>query len=395
MTEKNTTISQQPIHVHFNLQAYNIRNGFHTYETEITRRLSRCDDIEADAYCFSARTSWPVREDLPVRRIAFPFYMAFRNSTISFPRRIASSIFRPFAPFISFNCLTGGNPGDIFVFFENSVPSLKLKGKVIAVLHDIIPIRMVDACGKELETRFRRMAEELIRKTAKIITVSEYSKKDITDYFNTDGSKIEVIHNAVNAEEFSRDKSTSEYFRGLRKKYGLPEKYILHFGSCLAQKNIDTLIRAYAMLPENLRDEYSLMITNPDDEVMKCAGENGVSGRMIYADKIPDEDKPGIYQLASLFAWPSYIEGFGIPILEAQASGVPVVSSNTASMPEVAGNAAVYFDPYDTAGMSEAMHKCLTDEILRSELIAKGYENVKRFSWDESARKFHDIITSL
>ena len=225
--------------------------------------------------------------------------------------------------------------------------------------------------------------------------MSEYSRKGIAECFNVDGSQIEVVYNAVNAEEFSRDKSSSEYFRGLRKKYGLPEKYILHFGNCLPHKNVEGMIRAYAMLPENLRAEYGLVIPNPNGSVRKCAGENGVSGNVIYTDKIPDEDKPGIYQLASLFAWPSYIEGFGIPILEAQASGVPVVSSNTASMPEVAGNAAVYFDPYDTAGMSEAMRRCLTDEILRGELVAKGYENIKRFSWDKSAEKFHDIITSL
>ena len=102
-----------------------------------------------------------------------------------------------------------------------------------------------------------------------------------------------------------------------------------------------------------------------------------------------------MYQLASLMAWPSYIEGFGLPILEAQASGVPVVSSDSSSMPEVAGDSVVYFNPYDTDGMSQAMTKCLTDELLRSELVAKGYENLKRFSWDKSAKKFHDIITSL
>lgn len=399
MAEKTATISQQPaasspIHVHFHLQACHNRSGISTFETEITRRLMHYDDIQSDAFYISLRHSWPAREDLPVRRIVTPHCIAFTSTTTNFSHRIISSISKMFAPFISFNFLTGGKPDDTFVFFENAVPSIRLKGKVIAVLHDIIPLRF-EVLSSGIIDKIRKNAEDLIKRATKVITVSEYSKKDIIDGLDADGSKIEVIHNAVNAEEFSRDKSTSEYFRGLRKKYGLPEKYILHFGSCLAQKNIDTLIRAYAMLPENLRDEYSLMITNPDDEVMKCAGENGVSGRMIYADKIPDEDKPGIYQLASLFAWPSYIEGFGIPILEAQASGVPVISSNTASMPEVAGNAAVYFDPYDTAGMSEAMHRCLTDEILRSELIAKGYENVKHFSWDESARKFHDIITSL
>ena len=133
----------------------------------------------------------------------------------------------------------------------------------------------------------------------------------------------------------------------------------------------------------------------PNDEVRQLAVELGITDRVIFADNVPEKDKPGIYQLASLMAWPSYIEGFGIPILEAQASGVPVVSSNTSSMPEVGGDSVIYFDPNDTDEMSKAMSKCLTDETLRSELIAKGYENINRFSWDKSAEKFYGIITSL
>ena len=99
--------------------------------------------------------------------------------------------------------------------------------------------------------------------------------------------------------------------------------------------------------------------------------------------------------MADLFAWLSFYEGFGIPILEAMASGVPVVCSNRTSIPEVAGDAAVLVDPENISEISNAIEKVLTDENLRADLISKGYENTKRFSWEKSAQKLHDIILSL
>ena len=297
-------------------------------------------------------------------------------------------------PFISFNRIMGGKPEDVYVFFENAIPATTVKGKIIAVLHDIIPLRLAAFAG-EWSDICRNNAGNILSRADRVVTVSEYSKRDIISFFNADPEKISVVYNAVDAEKFSRGKSSTEYLRGVRSKYGLPDKYILHFGSCLPQKNVPNLVRAYSMLSESLKDEYSLMITHPNDEVRQLAVELGITDRVIYADNVSEKDKPGIYQLASLMAWPSYIEGFGIPILEAQASGVPVVSSNTSSMPEVGGDSVIYFDPNDNDEMSKAMSICLTDETLRSELIAKGYENINRFSWDKSAEKFYGIITSL
>ena len=181
----------------------------------------------------------------------------------------------------------------------------------------------------------------------------------------------------------------------IRAEYGLPEKYILYVGSCFGHKNIPSLIKAYSLLPDDLKDTYKLAITNANDDVKNSAIENHVSGNMIYLKRFPDRDKAKIYQGASLFAFPSLHEGFGIPLIEAMAAGVPVVSSSASVMPEVVGDAALLFEPRDVHGMSRAMERVLTDENLRCELIAKGYENVKRFSWEKSAEKLHDVIINL
>ncbi len=387
------------IHVHCNLQVFQ-KCGINTYQTEITQRLFQYDDIDVDPFYLSARHV-ERDEKFPVRRVNIPGYMVYRHHDLQFSRRPIAYAFNLLKPFISFNKIVGGKTDDVFAFFDNSIPTLPITGKTITVLHDVFPFHIE---GLPWDDTFKKNARAIAKKATRIVTVSEYSKKDIVEVLHADPDKIDVVYNAVDPEIFSREKTSAEKFRALREKYGLPEKYILHFGSCLPQKNVPALIRAYSMMPDALKNEYSLVITNPEqvvetsegkDDIRKIAAENGVSDYVVFPEKISDDDKIGMYQLASLMAWPSYLEGFGIPILEAQASGVPVVSSDSSSMPEVAGDSVVYFNPYDTDGMSQAMTKCLTDELLRSELVAKGYENLKRFSWDKSAKKFHDIITSL
>ncbi len=388
------------IHVHCNLQVFQ-KCGINTYQTEITQRLFQYDDIDVDPFyiCFKILGE---DGDFPRRRVRFPRHFVFYAHEVPTSRKPVSFLFDLIKPFVSFDSIIGGKSEDVFIFFDNTMTTMPVKGKTIALLHDIIPLRMAGVF--KWEDFFRKNAKNVVKNATRIVTVSEYSKKDIVEVLHADPDKIDVVYNAVDPEIFSREKTSAEKFRALREKYGLPEKYILHFGSCLPQKNVPALIRAYSMMPDALKNEYRLVITNPEqvvetsegkDDIRKIAAENGVSDYVVFPEKISDEDKIGMYQLASLMAWPSYLEGFGIPILEAQASGVPVVSSDSSSMPEVAGDSVVYFNPYDTDGMSQAMTKCLTDELLRSELVAKGYENLKRFSWDKSAKKFHDIITSL
>ena len=378
------------VRVHCCLQMI-MKCGINTYQTEITSRLLQYHDIDVDSLRVSMQ-NFETDTDFPVRHVKFPGWLAFSNHETPLSRKIISCAFELVRPFISFNKLTGCNPEDVFVFFDNAMTALPIKGKVITVLHDVIALHSEFPHNKG---PFRKGAEHAVKKSAKIVTVSEFSRKDIAEQLKIDPSKIDVVYNAVDAEKFSREKTSAESLRALREKYGLPEKYILHLSRYNPRKNVKNFIRAYSMLPDKLKEEYGLVITNPNDEVRKFAGECGVSSRVIYVDDISDSDKPGIYQLSSLFVWPSFMEGFGLPILEAQASGIPVVSSNTSSMPEVAEDSAVYFDPYDVEGMSQAMAKCLDDEVLRGELVAKGYENLKRFSWDKSAKKFHDIIKNL
>jgi len=116
---------------------------------------------------------------------------------------------------------------------------------------------------------------------------------------------------------------------------------------------------------------------------------------VVFTGYIEEKDKSALYTMAEAFVFPSLYEGFGIPILEAQQCGVPVVTSNNSSMPEVAGDGAVYVDPYDVSDIANSIERLLVDEELKRNIINAGYENAKRFSWEESAEKLGEIIKNI
>ena len=336
----------------------------------------------------------------PVKQIRFPSNAVFLSVHLGFNLKSAVKYaLNLLGRIFSFNLITGGGSNDVYVFTENDMPTMRIRGKTVVVIHDIIPLRVKydssrknpDAIGKYTERIFARNTEDVLKRASCIITVSEFSRQDIADYYHIDPARIKVVCNGIDPAVYA-----GKYdLQSIREKYVLPDKYVLYFGACSARKNVETLIRAYSKLPENLRREYKLVITNPVEDTTDCVKDCGISDNVHYIKAVPESDKPAIYQMASLSVWPSLYEGFGLPVLEAMASGVPVICSNVTSMPEVAGNAAILVDPLDDSVMSKEIERVLTDSDLRSELIAKGYENIKRFSWDESAKKFHDIIINL
>ena len=383
-------MNNPPVRVHFDMQFIGIHCGMGTYETELALRLMKYDDlnITASYFLLLGKDRKVDQFNFPVKRAKIPtplIYHVLSKKKRRLLHAMEKPIFWMMRPFLSYNSLVRNTGDNVYVFFENRIPRVPVKGKIIAAIMDIIPMKLK---VKEVpETVTRKDTEEILKRADKIITISKFTRNDIAETFHVSPDRFEVVPCAINASDFAGEHDVS--------KYGLPEKYILYFGSCATHKNVESLVKSYALLPSDLRAEYPLVITNPSDSVKACAEGCGVSGQVQYLYRVPDADKPGIYRGASVFVWPSLYEGFGIPILEAQASGVPVVSSNAGVMPEVTGDSAVLADPKDTESIASAIQRVLTDEALHSDLVMKGFENIKRFSWDESAQKLHDIITSL
>ncbi|MBQ7594925.1 MAG: glycosyltransferase family 4 protein, partial [Synergistaceae bacterium] len=380
--------------VHFAFTFLNTHAGMGTYETELAERLIKYEDLNISSLYFSLLSKGHQFVNFPVKHVRLPKGFVFDRFNDKFSRGIFRVFRNIFRKCVSYNILSKSfSDDDVYVFFENDLPRMRLKGKILAVIHDIIPLRV-----KEYSSMYElclKNSNDILSRASRIITVSEFSRKDIADFFGIDKNRIDVVYNGVDVEEFSCLNTSKTVMEQLRIKYLLPEKYILYFGGSDPRKNVEAVINAYSILPDELQKIYKLVITNPSQKVMDLALEKGITSNVHFIRNIPSEDKPGIYQMAACFLWLSFYEGFGLPLVEAQASGVPVVCSNVTSMPEVVGDSALLVSPYDIRAISSKIEEILIDKELRENLIAKGYENIKRFSWDESAKKLHDIIINL
>ena len=235
-----------------------------------------------------------------------------------------------------------------------------------------------------------------------IFTLSENTKRDIVDYYKISPEKIHASGGGV-SRLFTQPQTVIptnvEESISLRKKYNLPNKFILFLGTVEPRKNIIGLIEAFELACSSLSSNYSLVI---------AGGGRGWKNKKIYAralasplrDKIEfigyvdAQDKPGLYSLSELFVYPSFYEGFGFPVLEAMTMGVPVITSNRSSLPEITNQAAYLINPNRPAEISDAIVKMLTDEKLREHFKKMGLEQIKKFSWEPAAKQWLDLISN-
>ena len=372
-----------------------INEGTVVYANELLLRLMNYSDLEIRGTVPRKGIIHSCYNGTEYKRFTFPIAAThipewvISGKAIGIKYKLIKTVLKPFIS--TYNTWVGDNESDVFLFFLNGqAPNLPVNGNVVTCVHDITPFRVPWTFTSNFLEQYKQDFANLIDKSTKIITDSEFSKKDILDFTKMEKSKIDVVYCGVDEKHFRQPRAEQEK---IRYRYGLPLKYILYFGTCGPRKNVESVVKAYACLPEPTRKEYALVITNPTEAVKACAVGNNVMPH--YIENVSEEDKPAVYQMASIMVWLSIYEGFGLPIVEAQAAGTPVVCSNVTSLPEVAGDAAVLVDPMDTKATAAAIERCLYDEPFRQDLITKEHENVKRFSWDESARKLHDIILNL
>jgi len=227
-----------------------------------------------------------------------------------------------------------------------------------------------------------------------IISDSESTRKDIINFLGVDGGKVSTVHLAA-AELFSNPVSERDV-DDFRKRQGLDKPYFLYTVHMSPRKNMGRLIEAFAMVRKN--HDVELVVTGPRG--WSCDFEGIVSrhGQADHVRKIgfvPDRDMPCLYRGALVYVFPSFFEGFGLPILEAQASGCPVICSDRTSLPEVAGNGALIFDATDTHALADAMISLVNSEDLRKDLITRGHENEKKFSWKKASEQTLNIFNKV
>ncbi|MEJ7821378.1 MAG: glycosyltransferase family 1 protein [Chitinophagaceae bacterium] len=233
---------------------------------------------------------------------------------------------------------------------------------------------------------YKIIVPQISKNSKKVITISESSKKDIVQYLQISAEKIEIISPAV-SDKFYKHNIGSNILVKLNLNHN---QYILSVSSLDPRKNFKRLIEAYNFLHK----EIPLVIVGSEGKVFADEGLKIMlkEKNIIFTGYVNDDDLITLYSSAKFFVYPSLYEGFGIPPLEAMACGCATIVSNTSSLPEVCDNASLYVNPTDTQSINIAIQQLLKNDDLRNQLIARGKEQVKKFSWDISARKLISVI---
>jgi len=238
------------------------------------------------------------------------------------------------------------------------------------------------------------------KKADKIIADSFSTKEDLIKIYKINSDKIEVIPLGISESFKSVDKHNPQLEK-VREKYGLPKNFILYFGTIEPRKNLILLIKAFEALKKEAVGiaDLKLVIAGARGWLYKNIFQVVESSKfkqdIIFTGIIDDCDKLYLYNLASLFVYPSFFEGFGFPPLEAMACGVPTIVSNSSSLPEVARDAAIMIDPYNIDELVFAIREVVTDENLRKDLIKKGLGQAKKFNWNKTAKQVLKVFREL
>lgn len=274
-----------------------------------------------------------------------------------------------------------GSP--LLVNLCNSAPIL-YKNK-ISTHHDITYIRFPQSYSWKFRLFYRNFAPLFLKTSHAVITVSEFSKKDISDFYKISPQKIHVIANAVNESFEPKD----------NKKYNdKKDKFALAVSSPNYHKNFYRMIEAYNDANINFKIKIIGSASGVFNDRSPIMNDNINADKIEFVGRVTDEELIALYQDAEFFIFPSLYEGFGIPPLEAQKCGCPVISSNAASLPDVLGESTIYFDPLNVDDIKNKIELVSSNSDIRNELITKGLVNVERFSWIKSATKLNELINS-
>lgn len=285
--------------------------------------------------------------------------------------------------------------------FTSNTASVNIDCPFVLTLHDIIYLENFISKGSlyQIAGHFYRRwnVPKIAKKAEYVITVSEFEKVQIHKKLDIKYSKLRATYNAFNPKfrKIEDENSLNE----IKKKYNLPSEFIFFLGNKAPKKNMKRVLEAYSKYVENEQNPVKIVIAESSEEdilkVLPELNKNEVIKNVILTGYVKHDELPYIYNLASVFLYPSLRESFGIPIIEAMACGTPVVTANTSAMPEVAGDAAILVDPFDTNSIKEGFEKILTDKELSNQLKINGLTRAKDFSWVNTAKKTIEIYNNL
>jgi glycosyltransferase involved in cell wall biosynthesis len=263
----------------------------------------------------------------------------------------------------------------------------------VVTIHDCIHLLFPQYLPNRMAWRYARfMMGSAIRRSEVVFTVSEASRADILRFYPwADPDKVHVVPNAIDAELL--ESPGEEEMERVRERYQLRGRFVLFAGNVKPHKNLERLIKAFALLREKGHDDLQLLLIGDDvsryGALRRAVERTGLRQDVRFFGFVPPSTLAALYRMASVFAFPSLYEGFGLPPLEAMSCGTPVVTSRISALPEVVGDAAVLVDPYSVEDIALGISRVLDDDELRGRLVEQGLARAETFSWGRSARAIH------
>jgi len=261
---------------------------------------------------------------------------------------------------------------------------------VVASIHDLSFEHLPETFKRRSRAQLRLTVRRTARKAAQILTLSEFSRRAIIEAYKVDPGRITVTPLAA-SKNFLPVDDEKELSR-IRKTYGLEREYILSLGSIQPRKNLARLIRAYSLLRggDAKKRLPQLVLAGKRgwlyDETLRAAAEHKIDRDIVLTGYVHEDDLPALYSGAICFLYPSYYEGFGLPVVEAMQCGTPVIVGNRTSLPEVVGDAGILIDPFNPKDLADAIAHLVSNPGARDELRQRGIERAKAFNWLETAR---------
>ncbi|MDP4143481.1 MAG: glycosyltransferase family 1 protein [Bacillota bacterium] len=322
-------------------------------------------------------------------------------STLNSKVQISSKKYHNFYEDCYFPHSISRNNIDIYHVPQNGIGiSQNINCKKVVTIHDLIPYIMPETVGRGYLLKFLREVPRIVNHIDGIITVSEWSKKDILKFFPIDPNKIFVTPLAADIKYKPLDKHCCKQL--LQAKYNIDKPFVLYIGGFSPRKNVPSLIKAFSKVCKDSNREYILVLAgakrDESSTLIKLCDELSISDKVLFTGYIPEQDLPLLYNACEVFVYPSIYEGFGLPPLEAMNCGTPVITSNCSSIPEVVGDGGILLDNLDENTIADSLQLVLFDKKLQGSLSERSLIRSKEFSWKKTAEatlKIYEKIHSL
>lgn len=350
------------------------RSGIGLYAYELARRMKNTQDAEfcGQVFNFMGRNDNSASLNgirMPVRESRLMPYGVYRRIWNWMP--------------LSYEMVSGSG-ADLSVFFNYIVPP-RMSGKVIDTICDMTYLRFPETMNAR---NLKRISEGIVRsveRSERIITISEFSKREIIELLNVPSEMISIVPCAPSLSSDIAD------FEGVREKYGIRKPYLLYVGTIEPRKNLARLIQAFDRLKKEAGIEHQLVLAGGEgwnnEEIHAAAEKVGSREDICFTGYISAGAKNALYQHAHALVFPSLYEGFGMPPLEAMHWGCPVICADAASLPEVAGDAACLVDPLDETNIAEGIWQVISNQDYAKKLTELGRRQLEKYTWDMSAEK--------